>query len=105
VAEQLGAELRPAEVQRARAEAPEFAEVIGRARARARGVAYDPEQHHPDLGHRSPEQRASAEHDEKLRELLKRVKARATGAPRQNPYLRPAPEQLDYLEAAAGGAR
>lgn len=38
----------PAEVVRARVEDPTFAEVLGRARAKARGVEYDPELHHPN---------------------------------------------------------
>lgn len=40
----------PAEVLNARREDPDFAEVMGRARARARGEDYDPDLHHPDRG-------------------------------------------------------
>lgn len=60
----------PAEVERARAEDPEFAEVMGRARAKARGVPYDPAVHHPDVVWTDFDGRVSREHLEKMYALI-----------------------------------
>lgn len=40
--------LLPAEVRLSREEDPEFAELLGRVRARARNETYTPARHHPD---------------------------------------------------------
>lgn len=61
--------LLPGEVLAARSEDPGFADVLGRARARAKNEAYDPTIHHPNAPRR-PNQ--VVEDEAKLRELCDR---------------------------------
>lgn len=61
--------LLPPEVVAARFEDPHFAEVLGRARARARDEEYRPQVHYPHRygGHRAKADTANDEKVEKLR--------------------------------------
>jgi hypothetical protein len=65
--------LLPSEVQKAREEDPGFAEIFGRAVARARGVEYQPELHYPYRGYRGdlPTSEREQAHEE-LRDLVDR---------------------------------
>jgi len=69
----------PTEVARARAEDPGFAEVLGRARATARGVEYDPEIHHPNAPRGAGHDHVTPEHIERMYELIDRWTDRGAG--------------------------
>lgn len=61
--------LLPAEVRQAREEDPEFAEILGRARAHARNETYTPARHHPDRKRRG-DGHVNPEHIQKMYELI-----------------------------------
>jgi hypothetical protein len=77
--------LHPEEVVRARAEDPAFAEVLGRARAKARGVEYDPTIHHPNAPRSGIHDRVKPEHEAAAEAL--RAEWETRGGGRRNPYL------------------
>lgn len=71
--------LLPSEVVQARAEDPAFAEVLGRARALVRRVAYDPTVHHPNAPRSGLHDRVPPEHIERMYELIDRWMERGGG--------------------------
>ncbi len=77
--------IHPPEVRAARLEDPAFAEVMGRARAKALRTEYRPEVHYPFRPVGKSVDRANPAHDERLAELLERWTRRGE---RPNPYLR-----------------
>lgn len=64
----------PPEVQRAREEAPDFGDVLGRARAKIQKKEYDPDLHHPEAAYRTPEMEIPAGERAELRGLLEKAR-------------------------------
>lgn len=77
-------DVSPERLERIRAIDPteDFGQVLGRARAKARGQAYDPDLHHPAAQNRSLEERVPASHQANLAALTERFMERARGMPR-----------------------
>jgi hypothetical protein len=66
----------------------DFGGVLGRARAKARGVRYDPDLHHPDAASRPFSERVKPEHMEKLYMLIDRFNERGSRGGRRLPAVR-----------------
>jgi hypothetical protein len=77
--------LLPPEVRAARAEDPTFAEVLGRARAKARRAEYRPEAHYPYRYAGPSHDRVNPVHVEKMAALVEKWERRGE---RANRYLR-----------------
>lgn len=69
----------------------EFGAVLGRARAKARGQAYDPDVHHPAAQSRALEERVPASHEAGLAALTERFLDRAGRMPADLPPEPPRP--------------